>query len=106
MAPQSILPSPKAQIVFLPSLIQGSSDIDPKTTLLLKDPMVAALTRDRLARQLGLVSDPQVLVLGSGGSRLHSLGPARIGPPTRPAHSRRGVWNDPLHHQHYRPRGQ
>ena len=67
MAPQSILPSPKAQIVFLPSLIQGSSDIDPKTTLLLKDPMVAALTRDRLARQLGLVSDPQVLVLDLAG---------------------------------------
>ena len=57
--------SPKTQIVFLSTLID-SSDIDPQT-LLLKDPKRAALARDRLATQLTLSDDPQVLVLDLAG---------------------------------------
>ena len=67
LAPQSIIQTPKARIVFLSSLILGSSDIDPRPTLFLKDPNHAAHTRDRLARQLVLVSAPQVLVLDLAG---------------------------------------
>ena len=47
--------STKAQIVFLSSLIRGSSETEPTATLLLKDRNVAALTRDRLATQLNLL---------------------------------------------------
>ena len=67
MAPQPTLQSPKARIVFLSSLIQGSSDIDPQTPLLLKDRKVAAVARDRLAAQLIFFDDPQVLVLDLAG---------------------------------------
>lgn len=59
--------SPGARIVFLSSLIRGSSDTEPTTTLLLKDLELASLTRDRLAKQLSLVDDPQVLVLDLAG---------------------------------------
>ena len=63
--------SPKAQIVFLSSLlstlIRGSSDINPKTTLLLQDRTLATLLRERLATQLNLFDDPQVLVLDLAG---------------------------------------
>ena len=58
---------PKARTVFLSSMIPGSSDLDPQTTLLLKDRKVAALTRDRLAAQLNLSDGPQVLVLDLAG---------------------------------------
>ena len=59
--------SAKAQIVFLSSLIRGSSDTEPTITLLLKDRKLAALTRDRLATQLNLLGDLQVLVLDLAG---------------------------------------
>ena len=59
--------STKAQIVFLSSLIRGSSETEPTATLLLKDRNVAALTRDRLATQLNLLDDLQVLVLDLAG---------------------------------------
>ena len=63
--------SPKAQIVFLSTLLstlnQGSSDTDPKTTLLLKDRTLAALLRERIAAQLNLFYDLQVLVLDLAG---------------------------------------
>ena len=62
--------SPEARIVFLSSLIPGSSDIDPKTTLLLKDRGLTALIRDRLAAQLKLFGDPHVLVLDLAGIAL------------------------------------
>ena len=58
---------PTARIVFLSSLVRESSDPDLQTTLLLKDRRVAALTRDRLAAQLNLFDDPQVLVLDLAG---------------------------------------
>ena len=58
---------PTARTVFLSSLVRGSSDPDIKTTLLLKDRRVAALTRDRLATQLNPSDDPQVLVLDLAG---------------------------------------
>ena len=58
---------PKARIVFLSSLISGSSELDPKTTLLLKDRKVAALTRDRIATRLNHFDGPQVLVLDLAG---------------------------------------
>ena len=58
---------PTARTVFLSSLFRGSSDPDLKTTLLLKDRRVAALTRDRLATQLNPSDDPQVLVLDLAG---------------------------------------
>ena len=60
--------SPKAQIVFLSSLIPGSSDSDPVDTLLLKDREVAAYIRDNLAARLNPFDDPQVLVLDLAGS--------------------------------------
>ena len=56
-----------AHIVFLSSLIQGSSDTEPKNTLFLKDRGLAALTRDRLATLLNLLDGPQVLVLDLAG---------------------------------------
>lgn len=63
--------SPEARTVFLSSLLssllRGSSDIDPKTTLLLNDRKLAALIRDRLATQLNVLDDPQVLVLDLAG---------------------------------------
>ena len=59
--------STKARIVFLSSLIPGSSDTEPTTTLLLKDRKLAALTRDRLATQLNLLDDTQVLILDLAG---------------------------------------
>ena len=63
--------SPKAQIVFLSKLLstlnQGSSDTAPKTTLLLKDRTLAALLRERVAAQLNLSDDLQVLVLDLAG---------------------------------------
>lgn len=58
---------PKARTVFVSSLIPGSSDLDPKTTLLLKDRKVAALIRDRLAAKLNLSDGPKVLVLDLAG---------------------------------------
>ena len=58
---------PKARTVFVFSLIPRSSDLDPKTTLLLKDLKVAALIRDRLAAKLNLSDGPQVLVLDLAG---------------------------------------
>ena len=59
--------STKARTVFLSSLIPGSSDTEPTTTLVLKDRKLAALTRDRLAAHLNLLDDPQVLVLDLAG---------------------------------------
>ena len=56
-----------ARIAFLSNLIQGSSDTEPKKTLLLKDRELAALTRNRLATQLNLLDDLQVLVLDLAG---------------------------------------
>ena len=56
-----------AHIVFLSSLIRGSSDTEPKNTLFLKDRGLAALTRDRLATLLNLLDGPQVLVLDLAG---------------------------------------
>ena len=58
---------PKARTVFLSSLIPGSSNLDPEATLILKDREVAALTRDRLAAQLSICDDPQILVLDLAG---------------------------------------
>ena len=62
---------PKARTVFLSSflsrLIHGSSDLDPKTTLLLKDRKDAALARDYLAEQINLSDGLQVLVLDLAG---------------------------------------
>ena len=58
---------PKARTVFLSSLVRGSSDSDLKTTLLLKDRGDAALTRDRLVRQLNPSDNLQVLVLDLAG---------------------------------------
>ena len=58
---------PRARTVFLSSLIPGSSNIDPKTPLLLKDRKFAALTRDYIAAQLKHSSGPQVLVLDLAG---------------------------------------
>ena len=67
----TVTESPKARIVFLSSLLatlsQGSSDTGPKTTLLLKDRTLAVLLRERLAAQLNLFDDPQVLVLDLDG---------------------------------------
>ena len=62
--------SPRAQIVFLSSLIRGSSDNEPASTLLLKDLHRAALVRDRLATQLRRLDAPQVLVLDLAGVAL------------------------------------
>ena len=62
--------SPRAQIVFLSSLLRGSSDNEPAPTLLLKDRHRAAVVRDRLATQLGRLDAPQVLVLDLGGVAL------------------------------------
>ena len=63
--------SPKARTVFLSDLLstlsQGSSDTDPKATLLLKDRTLATLLREHLAAQLNLFDDPQVLVLDLDG---------------------------------------
>lgn len=58
---------PTARTIFLSSLVRGSSDPDLRTTLLLKDRRVAALTRDRLAAQLNPSDQPQVLVLDLAG---------------------------------------
>ena len=58
---------PKARTAFLSTLIPRSSDLDPNTTLSLKDRNDAALTRDRLAKLLNLSDDPQVLVLDLAG---------------------------------------
>ena len=60
--------SPKARVVFLSSLIPGSSDGHPVDTLLLKDREVAAYIRDSLAARLNPIDDPQVLVLDLAGS--------------------------------------
>ena len=62
--------SPEARIVFLSSLIPGSSEVAPKTTLLLKDRQLAAFIRDRLAAQLKLLDAPHVLVLDLAGIAL------------------------------------
>ena len=61
------LESAIARIVFLPSLIQGSADTKPKSTLLLKDRELAARTRDRLASLLNLLGESQVLVFDLAG---------------------------------------
>ena len=58
---------PTARTVFLSSLVRKSSDPGLKTTLLLSDRSVAALTRDRLATQLKPSNVPQVLVLDLAG---------------------------------------
>ena len=96
---------PKARTVFVSSLIPGSSDLDPKTTLLLKDRKVAALIRDRLAAKLNLSDGPKVLVLDLAGITFTPLDPARIDPAPRPANSWRRVWNGLPRHQHDRRRG-
>ena len=62
--------SPVAQIVFLSSLLRGSSDNEPAPTLLLKDRHRAAVVRDRLATQLGRLDAPQVLILDLAGVAL------------------------------------
>lgn len=62
--------SPRARIVFLSSLIPGSTDTDPETTLLLKDRDRAGHIRDRLAAQLNRSDDPLVLVLDLAGIAL------------------------------------
>ena len=59
--------SPKARIVFLSSLMPGSSATDSEPTLFLKDREDAALIRDHLASQLNLSDEPQVLVLDLAG---------------------------------------
>ena len=59
--------SANARSVFLSSLIREMSDTESTTTLLLKDRKSAALTRDRLATQLNLLDDLQVLVLDLAG---------------------------------------
>ena len=58
---------PRARTVFLSSLIHGSSEREPETTLLLKDRKFAAVTRDRLAAQLNLSDLPQILVIDLAG---------------------------------------
>ena len=65
--PFTVRESPKARIVFLSSLIPGSSDTDSEPTLFLKDREAAALIRDHLASQLNLSDEPQVLVLDLAG---------------------------------------
>ena len=62
-----MLESAIARIVFLPSLIQGSDDTEPKGILLLKDRELAARTRDRLASLLNLLGESQVLVFDLAG---------------------------------------
>ena len=61
----------RARTVFLSSFlsrrIHSSSDLDQKTTLLLKDPKLAELARDRLAAHLNLFDGPQVLVIDLAG---------------------------------------
>lgn len=57
----------RARTVFLSSLFRESSDTGPTTTLFLRDREVAAFTRDRLAAELNLVDDLQVLVLDLAG---------------------------------------
>lgn len=59
--------STKARTVFLSSLIRESADIEPTTTLFLRDRELAALTRERLAAKLKLSDDPQVLVIDLAG---------------------------------------
>ena len=56
-----------ARIVFLSSLILGSSDTEPKNTLRLRNQEMAALIRDRLATQLNLLGGSQVLILDLAG---------------------------------------
>ena len=96
---------PKARTVFLSSMIPGSSDLDPQTTLLLKDRKVAALTRDRLAAQLNLSDGPQVLVLDLAGIAFTPSTLQELILPLAQANSRRRVWTGPPRHQHHRPRG-
>ena len=62
-----MLESAIARIVFLPSLIQGSADTEPKGILLLKDRESAARARDRLASLLNFLGESQVLVFDLAG---------------------------------------
>lgn len=66
--------TPRARIVFLSSLIPGSTDDDPALTLLLRDRQQAELVRDRLAVQLHHSMGPQVLVLDLAGIVLTPAG--------------------------------
>ena len=62
--------SPKARTVFLSHLVSRSASSQPVTTLVLKDPHIAALTRDQLATQLSLIEKPLILVLDLAGITL------------------------------------
>ena len=62
-----MLESAIARIIFLSSLIEGSTDTEPKNVLLIKDRKVAARTRDRLAAQLNSLGESQILVLDLAG---------------------------------------
>ena len=58
---------PKARMVFLSSLFRGDPAAGPENTLLLKNPVHAALIRDHLAAKLNGLDAPQILVLDLAG---------------------------------------
>ena len=59
-----------ARTVFLSHLVSSFASSEPVTTLVLKDPHIAALTRDQLATQLSLIEEPLILVLDLAGITL------------------------------------
>ena len=58
---------PETQMIFVSPLVQASSGVDQASILMLKERHTAAIAREQLARWLGLLDAPRVVVLDLDG---------------------------------------